>query len=388
MHPDPQRPAPHPDTPRFRAQLVEQNRRIDGYATHGGAGPYTQTPSGSTADAPVEPRYLYQITATDGHGRYSGVPVYHSPSLSPTSPDTFPQDQFNQGGPACDYTSFPLVEINGKTDVLTDGSRRVRAWWSPAGSAMLFDATGAASSGSGGVIVRITGFQGTAPSGVAAWPCVVAVPTTNGAYLDSGNLNDTGYYLPVPGTQPVSGHHYHAVKETSLYVTTVTVTNGGSGYTSAPAVSFSGGGGSGAVAVATVSGGQVTAVTVTASGVYTSAPAVSFSGGGGSGATATANTGGYYGGRPSPGQFSFGYNLTCGYDSGGTSQLFLNLRTMKGDAIVQESLVAVPTKCITYLTSVFCADDGSLGGFTDSAIVPSCGCQTGPPTPAPPIPPP
>lgn len=72
-------------------------------------------------------------------------------------------------------------------------------------------------------------------------------------------------------------------------VESVTVTAGGSGYTSAPTVSFSGGGGTGAAATASISGGAVTAVTVTAKGTgYTSAPTVAFSGGSGTGASATA----------------------------------------------------------------------------------------------------
>lgn len=78
----------------------------------------------------------------------------------------------------------------------------------------------------------------------------------------------------------------------------ITVTNGGSGYTSAPTVAFSGGGGTGgAAATATVSGGAVTSITLARDadgikfyqeGEYTSAPTVTLSGGGGSGATATA----------------------------------------------------------------------------------------------------
>jgi len=71
-------------------------------------------------------------------------------------------------------------------------------------------------------------------------------------------------------------------------VTSVTVTNGGSGYTSAPTVNLTGAG-SGAQAIATVSGGMITGITVTNGGTqYSSPPTVSFSGGGGSGATAKA----------------------------------------------------------------------------------------------------
>ena len=73
-------------------------------------------------------------------------------------------------------------------------------------------------------------------------------------------------------------------------VRNVSVSTGGTGYTSAPTVSFSGGGGSGATATATIdSNGAVNGVAVTAGGTgYTSAPTVSFSGGGGSGAEAVS----------------------------------------------------------------------------------------------------
>jgi hypothetical protein len=72
-------------------------------------------------------------------------------------------------------------------------------------------------------------------------------------------------------------------------VSAVTVSNGGSGYTSAPEVVFTGDG-SGAEAVATVAEGVVTAVTVSKGGYgYTTAPTVTFTGGGGTGAAATAS---------------------------------------------------------------------------------------------------
>jgi hypothetical protein len=78
-------------------------------------------------------------------------------------------------------------------------------------------------------------------------------------------------------------------------VKSIAVTNGGSGYTTAPTVTITGGGGSGATATAIVSGGKVTGVTITSPGTitatgpyYTSNPTVSFSGGGGTGAVATA----------------------------------------------------------------------------------------------------
>lgn len=69
-------------------------------------------------------------------------------------------------------------------------------------------------------------------------------------------------------------------------VDTIAVTNGGSGYTSAPSVAFSGGGGSGATATAVLGGRGVASIAKTAGGQYASAPTVSLTGGGGSGATA------------------------------------------------------------------------------------------------------
>lgn len=72
-------------------------------------------------------------------------------------------------------------------------------------------------------------------------------------------------------------------------VTHISVSNVGTGWTSAPTVVFTGGGGTGAAATAYVSGGLITGVVVTNGGSgYTSAPDVSFTGGGGTGAVATA----------------------------------------------------------------------------------------------------
>lgn len=76
-------------------------------------------------------------------------------------------------------------------------------------------------------------------------------------------------------------------------VASVTISNQGSGYSSAPTVSFSGGGGTGAAGTAVLGtgddAGKVVSVTITNGGSgYTSAPTVSFSGGSGSGAAGTA----------------------------------------------------------------------------------------------------
>lgn len=67
----------------------------------------------------------------------------------------------------------------------------------------------------------------------------------------------------------------------------IKVSNGGSGYTSAPTVNVSGDG-TGLVATATVSGGVVTNIKVTAAGSGYNQVAITLTGGGGSGATAYA----------------------------------------------------------------------------------------------------
>lgn len=71
-------------------------------------------------------------------------------------------------------------------------------------------------------------------------------------------------------------------------VVTITVVNGGTGYSLAPTVSFSGGGGAGATATAIVSNGVVTQIDITnGGGCYTSTPTIVLTGDG-SGATATS----------------------------------------------------------------------------------------------------
>src|SRR5687767_4423218 len=104
-----------------------------------------------------------------------------------------------------------------------------------------------------------------------------------------GTTDAQGGFWPDAQSKPIN----LKLEQNSGNVESVTVTNGGSGYTSAPTVNFSAS--PGCVhgvcvqATATVSGGQVTSVTVTNGGLgYCIAPTVSFSGGGGSGATATA----------------------------------------------------------------------------------------------------
>jgi predicted outer membrane repeat protein len=93
------------------------------------------------------------------------------------------------------------------------------------------------------------------------------------------------------GAVTVNGDHLSRVFDINPIFTigSAVVTNGGSGFTSAPKVTLTGGGGTGATATAAVANGHVISVTITNPGSgFTSAPIISFSGGGGKGAAATA----------------------------------------------------------------------------------------------------
>ena len=81
------------------------------------------------------------------------------------------------------------------------------------------------------------------------------------------------------------------IYQASSIVSSITVNNPGSGYTSDPVVTITGGGGTGATAAATIDPGTgtVTAIDILTTGsAYTAAPTVTITGGGGTGATATA----------------------------------------------------------------------------------------------------
>jgi len=108
----------------------------------------------------------------------------------------------------------------------------------------------------------------------------------------NGTTQQIVLWEPIPANTtfvsmtPPSGWSCGAAPVTG--VTSIAVTNGGSGYAAAPTVTISGGGGSGAKAVAVISGGVVTSVFVSNPGSgYTSTPSVTFSSGA---AAATAST--------------------------------------------------------------------------------------------------
>ncbi len=105
----------------------------------------------------------------------------------------------------------------------------------------------------------------------------------DGIYINSGNVNVTGNTIgATTGTGSIIITTPVALATTTISggaVNSITVVNGGTGYTEAPTISFSTAGSTSAVATASVTGGVVTDITLNSGGSgYASAPNVVFYG--------------------------------------------------------------------------------------------------------------
>ena len=112
-------------------------------------------------------------------------------------------------------------------------------------------------------------------------PIVNSLTVTNGGsgYTSVPTVAFTGTNTTVATTTAVL---------TSTSVASLTVSTGGTLYTSAPTVVFTGGGGSGAIATPVFTASTIASISVSAGGTgYTSTPTVVFTGGGGTLATGT-----------------------------------------------------------------------------------------------------
>jgi hypothetical protein len=151
--------------------------------------------------------------------------------------------------------------------------------------------------------VTITGTGGTYPTTAptVAFGCTgcgggAVTNATGTAVLSTGAAphHVTGVTINTPGSYPLTGTitvtfsgggtgHVNATGTTvsTGFISSVTVTAPGSGYTTAPTVGFAGGGGTGATATAALTTTHsVTSVTITNPGSgYTTAPSVTFSAG-------------------------------------------------------------------------------------------------------------
>ena len=167
-----------------------------------------------------------------------------------------------------------------------------------------------------------------------------------------------------------------ATAEFSGFVNTIVLNNAGSGYTSAPTVTITGGGGSGASAKIDFAGG-VGSVTMTTKGTgYRTPPTVTFSGGGGTGATGTANISGFIDAAATITYGGFGYlvpptvTVTGGGGSGATV-----VAALDGTDSVQRLIVTNPgsgytsTPTLVFTSAVGDPGTGAVGSVQLNAEV-------------------
>ena len=139
----------------------------------------------------------------------------------------------------------------------------------------------------------VPGPIGTWVNGVSIWSYKSDVTKIFGSVTSVDITNaGSGYDAAFPPAITISGGEGTGAAATATVngsISGVTVTEGGSGYTSSPLVSIVGGGGSGASATAIITKGVVSSILVNSGGTgYTSQPSITVVGGGGSGAEGTA----------------------------------------------------------------------------------------------------
>ncbi|HZL65511.1 MAG TPA: hypothetical protein VFD50_11290 [Thermoleophilia bacterium] len=212
----------------------------------------------------------------------SAAKAYNLNALKTALPQMFAADQPAPVVPEPAYNkaynaNYPLTVMKGVESSLT---------FTPTGASEV-NSVNVTAGGSGYTVpsVAITGGGGTGGTAVA---------TVTGGVVSSITITNPGIGYTTAPTITISGGG--ATTDATATATVVgneinaiAVTTGGAGYTS-PTVAFTGGTGSGAVGTVSVTAGAVSAVTITNPGSgYTTLPAVTITGGGGTGATGTAS---------------------------------------------------------------------------------------------------
>jgi hypothetical protein len=213
-------------------------------------------------------------------------------------------------GTAC-YTSAPAVTISGgggtgATATATLGSNSCIYSWTYTGGSPP-SCSGSLNSGQGYNPNDTSPTTFVSPYTSGGFTGVVNTTTSHKTLLSSGccTVNNPGYDTTnyaanfnttlklTGGGSSTDCNNFTVTVTVGKRVSGINLSNGGSGYTSAPTVSIAAGAGTGATtptASATIGALGVTSITLTNGGTgYSSAPTISFSGGGGSGATATAS---------------------------------------------------------------------------------------------------
>lgn len=207
---------------------------------------------------------------------WDGTVLYGAGSIGP-----FTSAELTSGGAG--YSSVPSYTVYGGT-----GSGVVLTPVINEGSVVSLTVDNPGSGYSPGDIVQVA-FEGGGSDNTPILEAVLASGVIEFLTLvapGSGYTNGT-YALGFSGGGGSGAAGTFTV--TSTTVSAVTLTNGGSGYTSAPTISFPGAGGSGAEAVASLTPGAVASVNIIDGGTnLTGTPTLTFAGGGGSGAQAVA----------------------------------------------------------------------------------------------------
>lgn len=214
----------------------------------------------------------------------SGSTINYSPGLIfssnswDTSTNTVRNTRFKLEASAVNSSTYPLSASDLTLKYYDNGS--YSTLWTFGGTGRLSFGSTVLNSSS------VISVNGTFSSSVST--PVLSVTNRGGigsAFVNSDGqfqLNTTGTFIP-PRLTTASRDSLN------LTVTSITIVNAGTGYTTAPTLSFSGsytfmGNTSFAVATATVAAGSITGTTITTPGHYIQTPTITVTGGGGSGA--------------------------------------------------------------------------------------------------------
>jgi FtsP/CotA-like multicopper oxidase with cupredoxin domain len=237
---------------------VSNGQIVNIQVTNGGSG-YTSAPTVLLLSPVVGP-YIYYLPLI-----YGGSGGGSTPPTSLSAVATLRVDQITLTNGGANYTTAPIVQLAG-------GGGFGASAYANLGPGEMYDLAALEY-----VFMKTADKAGVFDAGQHR--IIIPQAAYNSAY------NET-----MPGAPGNAFVQLHEFEKTFFNgpLSGLTITNGGLGYTSAPAVVISGGGGTGAEATAVVDG-VVTTLTLTNGGTsYTTAPTVEFSGGGGTGAEATA----------------------------------------------------------------------------------------------------
>lgn len=256
--------------------------------------------SGAKATANVVAGQITSITVVSGGSGYTTATVtIRDPEASATASvgGTSTVLSTQLVNPGSGYTSAPTVVFTGGGGASAAATAALaNSTWGVSGLTL----TGAGADYTSAPTVTFTGGSGSGVAGVANITpkgVPLGVTITNAGFITPGSGAPPSYFsltFTGGGGSGLAGGAYLSISAdgTYYYISSVFIF-GGTGYTSAPTATATISWGSAVVTptfTVTISAGQITSLTLTnpGSGYGSTAPTVGFTGGGGSGATATA----------------------------------------------------------------------------------------------------